>query len=253
MQNKRGKKRSKPAKKFKNRLLKIFKYVFVYIPLSFIAISLFSIVLLKWVPVYVTPLMVIRSVQHINDDSFTTYKTWKPIGKISGKMQIAVMAAEDNKFLEHHGFDWEAIDKAIQHNKRGRRIRGASTISQQTAKNVFLYPSRSWVRKGLEAYFTVGIELIWGKKRILEVYLNVVEMGKGIYGAEAAANQLFQKSAQKLSSRESALIAASLPNPMKRMANNPSGYLSSRASRIQSLMWNVQVPEWINNSKRVKK
>ncbi|MFA6334570.1 MAG: monofunctional biosynthetic peptidoglycan transglycosylase [Bacteroidales bacterium] len=253
MQNKRGKKRSRPAKKLKNRLLRFFKYLFVYIPLTFITVSLLSIVILKWVPVYCTPLMVIRSVEHISDKSFTTYKTWKPIEKISRNMQMAVMASEDTRFLEHKGFDWEEIDNAIDANKRGRRLRGASTISQQTAKNVFLFPSRSWLRKGFEAYFTVGIELIWGKERILEVYLNVAEMGRGIYGAEAAANQLFQKSAQKLTSRESALIAASLPNPMKRRANNPSGYLSARASHIQTLMGMIEVPEWLQKSKRVKK
>ncbi len=251
MQNKRGRKRSRPAKKNKNRVLKFFKYLFVYIPLTFFAVSILSILVMKWVPVYCTPLMIIRSIEHISDDSFTTYKTWKPLDKISRNMQMAVIAAEDNRFEDHWGFDWEAIDKAIDYNKRGRRIRGASTISQQTAKNVFLYPSRSWIRKGLEAYFTLGIELVWGKERILEVYLNVAEMGKGVYGAEAAANQFFQKSAQKLTTRESALIAACLPNPMKRRADHPTGYLSARASHIQSLMGMIEVPEWLRKSKRV--
>jgi len=253
MQNKRGRRRTKSTKKQKNRLLRFIKYLFLYIPLSFIAISALLVFVLKWVPVYCTPLMVIRSAEHITDKTFKTYKTWKPIEKISGNMQMAVMASEDTRFLEHNGFDWVEIDNAMDASKRGRRLRGASTISQQTAKNVFLFPSRSWVRKGLEAYFTVGIELIWGKERILEVYLNVAEMGKGIYGAEAAANQLFQKSAQKLTSRESALIAACLPSPVMHRANSPSVYVNSRASNIQALMDMIEVPEWLKNSKKVKK
>ncbi|MEN6619717.1 MAG: monofunctional biosynthetic peptidoglycan transglycosylase [Rikenellaceae bacterium] len=253
MQNKRGRKRAKPAKKLKDRVLIFLKYLFIYIPLSFIVISLLSVLVLKWMPVYCTPLMVIRSADHISDKTFKTYKTWKPIENISENLQMAVIASEDNRFLEHKGFDWVEIDNVLDAGKRGRRLRGASTISQQTAKNVFLFPSRSWVRKGFEAYFTVGIELIWGKKRILEVYLNVAEMGRGIYGAEAAANQLFQKPAQKLTSRESSLIAACLPNPMKRKASNPSGYVSSRASDIQALMGMIEVPEWLKNSKKEKK
>lgn len=252
MQNKRGRKRARPAKKLKSRILVVVKYLFVYIPLSFLAVSLLSVLLLKWVPVYCTPLMVIRSVEYISDKTFKSYKTWKPLEKISPNMQMAVMASEDTRFLEHRGFDWVEIDNALDAGKKGKRMRGASTISQQTAKNVFLFPSRSWVRKGFEAYFTLGIELIWGKRRILEVYLNVAEMGRGIYGAEAAANQFFQKSAQKLTPRESSLIAAALPNPLKRRANSPSAYLSSRASDIQAMMGMIEVPEWLKNSKKKK-
>ncbi|MFA5850599.1 MAG: monofunctional biosynthetic peptidoglycan transglycosylase [Bacteroidales bacterium] len=252
MQNKRGIKRTRPAKRLKNRVLVVLKYLFVYIPLSFLVISLLSVLVMKWVPVYCTPLMIIRSVEHISDKTFKSYKTWKPLEKISPNMQMAVMASEDTRFLDHIGFDWVEIDNALDAGKKGRRIRGASTISQQTAKNVFLFPSRSWIRKGFEAYFTLGIELIWGKRRILEVYLNVAEMGRGIYGAEAAANQLFQKSAQKLTSRESSLIAATLPNPLKRSANSPSAYISSRASDIQALMVMIEVPEWLKNSKKKK-
>ncbi|OFY38748.1 MAG: monofunctional biosynthetic peptidoglycan transglycosylase [Bacteroidetes bacterium GWF2_40_14] len=252
MQNKRSKKGKKSAKNLKNKILVIVKYIFVYIPLSFLAVSLLSVLLLKWVPVYCTPLMIIRSVEHISDNTFKSYKTWKPLEKISPNMQMAVIASEDTRFLEHMGFDWVEIDNALDAGKKGRRIRGASTISQQTAKNVFLFPSRSWVRKGFEAYFTLGIELIWGKRRILEVYLNVAEMGRGIYGTEAAANQLFQKSAQKLTSRESSLIAATLPNPLKRRANSPSAYINSRASDIQALMGMIEVPEWLKNSKKKK-
>ena len=168
-------------------------------------------------------------------------------------MVLAVCAAEDSKFMEHNGFDWIEIDKAIDAGKKGKRMRGASTISQQTAKNVFLFPSRTWLRKGLETYFTFGIEIAWSKKRIMEVYLNVVEMGRGIYGAEAAANRLFNKSAANLTARECSLIAASLPNPLKRRANSPSGYLSARASRIQNLMYKMETPYWFDTYKPPRK
>lgn len=232
---------------------KIFKFIFIYIPLAFFLLSVTWILILKWVPVYVTPLMITRSIQFINKDDFKTVKRWRSLDKISDNISMAVMASEDTRFLEHKGFDWEEIDNALEASKRGRRLRGASTISQQTAKNVFLFPSRSWIRKGFEAYFTVGIELIWGKKRIMEVYLNVAEMGRGIYGAEAAAQELFGKSAAKLTQRESALIAASLPNPLKRKANSPSGYHNSRASAIQHMMGLIARPEWLDDEKPKKK
>jgi len=235
-------------KKVKNRIGGFLKYLFIYIPLTFFLVSILSVVALKWVPVYCTPLMMIKGIEHIGDKNYTTFKKWVPIEKISPNIQLAVMASEDNLFLEHHGFDWKAIDKVIKMNKRSKRLRGASTISQQTAKNVFLVPSRTWVRKGFEAYFTTCIELIWGKKRIMEVYLNVAEMGNGMFGAEAAANHMFNKTAQKLTARESSLIAACLPNPVKRKASNPSGYVSARAGRIQSLMYMMERPWWLMNN-----
>ena len=237
-------------KKIKNRVSRLFKYLFIYIPITFFIVSALSIIAFKWVPVWCTPLMVIKGIEHIGDKDYITYKKWKPIDEISANMQLAVMASEDNLFLEHHGFDWKAIDKVIEMNKRSRKLRGASTISQQTAKNVFLFPSRTWIRKGLEVYFTAGIELIWGKKRIMEVYLNVAEMGKGIFGAEAAANHLFNKSAQKLTARESSLIAACLPSPIKRKVNNPSGYVSAKAGRIQAMMYMMERPWWLTNNKK---
>lgn len=249
---KRASKTSKKTRK-RSKLSKILRFIFVKLPLAFFGITFLWIIILKWVPVYITPLMVIRSVQYIGDDTFNTYKRWKPISKISNNMTLAVMASEDNKFLTHNGFDWEAIDKVIDMNKRGRRLRGASTISQQTAKNVFLFPSRTWLRKGLEAYFTFGIEIAWSKKRIMEVYLNVIETGKGLYGAEAAATRLFNKPASKLTARESALIAASLPNPLKRRANTPTPYLSGRASRIQQLMYQMERPYWFESEKNKRK
>lgn len=249
---KKGLKIKKGSSK-RSKISNFFKFIFIKLPLIFFGITFLWIIILKWVPVYVTPLMFIRSIQNIGDDTFSTYKTWKPISKISNNMTLAVMASEDNKFLTHSGFDWEAIDKVIDLNKRSSRLRGASTITQQTAKNVFLFPSRTWLRKGLEVYFTFGIEIAWSKKRIMEVYLNVVEMGRGIYGAEAAANRLFNKSAANLTPREASLIAAVLPRPLKRKANNPSSYVSGRASKIQTLMYYMETPYWFENYKPQKK
>ncbi len=243
----------KNGSKKRSKLSKFLRLVFYKIPIIFFGVTFLWILLLKWVPVYVTPLMVIRSAQNIGDGTFRTYKTWKPISKISNNLALAVMASEDNKFLTHNGFDWEAIDKVIDLNKRSKRLRGASTISQQTAKNVFLFPSRTWLRKGLEVYFTFGIEIAWSKKRIMEVYLNVVEMGRGIYGAEAAANRLFNKSAINLTPREASLLAAVLPRPLKRRANNPSPYTSARASQIQTLMYYMETPYWFDNYKSARK
>ena len=165
--------------------------------------------------------------------------------KISPEMAKAVIASEDQKFLDHDGFDRKEIRNALEERRKGTRIRGASTISQQTAKNVFCWPSRSWFRKGVEAYFTLLIEKIWGKERILEVYLNVAEMGNGIYGAEAAAQAHFDHGADKLSRREACLIAACLPEPRKRNAGRPSNYVSRRAGEISRQISNLAFPDWI--------
>lgn len=162
-------------------------------------------------------------------------------GQISPYARLAVIASEDQLFTEHHGFDWERIQAALKNNeKKPNKIRGGSTISQQTAKNVFLWQGRSWVRKGLEVYFTFMIELLWGKKRILEVYLNVIEMGKGVFGIEAAAQQYFDKSARQLNRREAALIAASLPNPKRYKVKPTSGYMQYRSSFILRQMMHLQ-------------
>lgn len=253
MQKKRERRLKSSKKSLKSRLLRFLKFLFVYLPLSFILLSVTMMFALKWIPVYYTPLMLVRTAENIGDSSFKTHKKWRSLDNISDNMAMAVMASEDTRFLTHWGFDLVEIDKAVAASKRGKRLRGASTISQQTAKNVFLFPSRSWVRKGFEAYYTLGIELIWGKERIMEVYLNVAEMGRGIYGAEAAAQELFDKPAAKLSRRESALIAAALPNPVKRRANSPTAYLSSRAYSIERMMGMIEVPEWLADKKPAKK
>jgi monofunctional biosynthetic peptidoglycan transglycosylase len=147
-------------------------------------------------------------------------------------MQKAVLKAEDYRFFEHNGFDFEAIEKAMKYNKTHKNIKGASTISQQTAKNVFLWPSRDWVRKGLEAYFTVLIEFVWPKERIMEVYLNVIEMGPGVYGVEAAAQKYFRRSAKNISPSQASLIAAVLPNPRRFRIERPSNYIVRRQQKI---------------------
>ncbi|HOE94003.1 MAG TPA: monofunctional biosynthetic peptidoglycan transglycosylase [Candidatus Cryptobacteroides sp.] len=215
------------------------------IPLALIALSVLWVLVLKWVPVWLTPLMISRSIEYRSDDRFRTQKRWRRIEQISPELAKAVIAGEDNRFFIHKGFDWEEIDNAIEEHRRGGRRRGASTISQQTAKNVFLLPSKTWVRKAFEAYFTVLIELIWGKERILEVYLNVAEMGLGIYGAEAAAKAHFGVTAAKLSRHQSCLITACLPNPIARNASNPGPYTRSRASDISNLIPKLAFPEWL--------
>jgi monofunctional biosynthetic peptidoglycan transglycosylase len=161
---------------------------------------------------------------------------WVPIGNISKNLQKAVIASEDGTFLIHHGFDFTAMQKALKNNQKGRKIKGGSTISQQTAKNVFLWQGRSYIRKGFEAYFTVLIELIWGKERIMEVYLNSIEMGDGIYGAQAATQYWYRKDASNLTAREAAGIAAILPNPRKYKATNSTVYINKRKDKIVRVM-----------------
>lgn len=203
----------------------------------FFVISIGWTIVLRFVPVYLTPLMLVRSVEAIADGEMPkNSKKWIPIEKISSNMIQAVVASEDNLFTEHNGFSFEDIKKAWKNNQNGRRIKGGSTISQQTAKNVFLWNKRSYLRKGLEAYFTVLIEIFWSKERIMEVYLNVIETGDGIYGVEAAALEYFGKNASELSKSQSALIAVCLPNPRKFSPVRPSSYIQRRKGQIMGLM-----------------
>ena len=204
--------------------------------LALFVFSLFMVLVYKWLPVPFTPLMFIRA---LDPETPQMKHHWVSIDKISHAMPLAVVASEDNRFMTHHGFDHEQIRQAMEEAKRGGRKRGASTISQQTAKNVFLWPGRSWIRKGLEAYFTVLIEFVWGKERIMEVYLNSIEMGRGIFGVEAASRTYFSKSAASLTRPEAALIAAALPNPRKRNPGAPSAYMRKRQGAILSLMGKV--------------
>ena len=181
--------------------------------------------------------MVIRSTQQIFNGEKTVLKhKWIPFDEISNNLPLAVIASEDNRFATHNGFDFVEIQKAMKENEKRRKKRGASTISQQTAKNVFLWPQSSWIRKGLEVYFTVLIEFFWSKERIMEVYLNSIEMGKGIYGAQAVAKYKFNTTAKKLTGGQCALIAATLPNPIRFNSAKPSPYILKRQKQILRLM-----------------
>ena len=186
-----------------------------------------AVILYRFIPPPVTPLMVIRAVEGRGLDH-----RWRSMDKISPTLPRALIAAEDAKFCDHRGFDFEALQKAYENNESGRKIRGGSTISQQTAKNVFLWPGRSYVRKGLEAWFTVLIETFWGKRRIMEVYMNSIEYGSGIYGAEAAAQRYFGVSAAKLTQAQSARLAAILPSPLKWKVIKPGKYVAKRSKKI---------------------
>lgn len=201
--------------------------------LWFNIISLFLVLFFKFVPVPFTPLMAIRAIeQKIEGKEMRSSHDWVPIEEISPNLQKAVIASEDGNFLTHSGFDFKAIEKAMENNEKGKKIKGGSTISQQTAKNVFLWQGRSYLRKGLEAYFTVLIELFWSKERIMEVYLNSIEMGDGVYGAQAASRHWYHKDAKNLSRTEAAGIAAILPNPRKFNPVNSSNYINRRKAKI---------------------
>lgn len=208
--------------------------------LWFFGLSIVSVIVFKWVPIPFTPLMVTRIVEFKLDGGDAIYShDWVPLEEISPNLQKAVIASEDGNFLKHSGFDFKAMQKAYKSNKKGKRLKGGSTISQQTAKNVFLWQGRSYLRKGLEAYFTVLIELIWGKERIMEVYLNSIEMGNGVYGAQAAARHWYSTTAQDLTPKEAAGIAAILPNPRKYKASHSSSYISRRKEKIMRVMRHV--------------
>jgi monofunctional biosynthetic peptidoglycan transglycosylase len=210
----------------------------------FLILSIGGVLFFRFVPVYFTPLMGIRAVQSlVQGESPQFHHRWVSYNQISDHLKRAVIAAEDQRFFLHHGFDRVEIEKAIHENKTRKRARGASTISQQTAKNLFLWPRSSWFRKGLEAYFTVLIELLWPKDRILEVYLNCMETGKGIYGAEAVARLHFHTTAKALSAPQSALIAATLPNPLVYSSSNPSAYMKRRQAHILRQMRTVRLSD----------
>lgn len=215
-------------KRLRNWLLRLF--------LAFTGFTVLLTLAYRWLPIPGTPLMLIRHFEEDKSQGRFRYD-WVPLQKIAPTLVQAVIASEDNRFEQHYGFDFEAMRRAFVRNQKGtRKLLGGSTISMQTAKNVYLYTGRNYIRKALEAWFTLWIELLWGKQRIMEVYLNVIEMGPGIYGAEAAAQHYFNKPAAQLTKREAALIAAVLPSPIKRNPAKPSGYVRQRADKIQRLM-----------------
>ncbi len=217
-----------------SRVLFILK-VFI---ISFLAVTVFYTISLSFLPPQRTPLMLKRQLELKKEKKEIPFRhQWVPIEEISPHLIQAVVATEDNHFTKHFGIDFGAIRKARNFNQKStRRKRGASTISQQTAKNIFLWPARTYFRKGLEVYFTLLIETFWSKKRIMEVYLNMIEMGPNIYGAEAAAQHYFHKPAARLTRGEAALLAISLPNPRKRNPARPTSYMLWRQQRILSLM-----------------
>ena len=214
------------------KVWRLFKRVFIIL----FFFQLFYILILKWVN---PPITLTQLSSWISGDGFK--RDYVRMKQISSYPKLAVIAAEDQLFPDHSGFDWKSIEKAMAHNEKNpKKVKGASTISQQVAKNVFLWQGRSWIRKGLEVYFTFMIELVWGKKRILEMYLNVAEMGKGVFGIEAAAKQYFKKPSKKLTRQQAAMIAASLRNPKKYTVKPLSRYISIRYPWVQRQMLNLQ-------------
>jgi monofunctional biosynthetic peptidoglycan transglycosylase len=214
----------------------IWRFVKLFLIL-FIGVTVFWVIIYRFVNPPVTWLMLTRGFEQKADGKpWKINKEWRDFDDISDGMKRAAVAAEDQTFLENHGFDFNAIEKAIQKNSKSSKLIGGSTISQQTAKNVFLWPGRSWVRKGFEAYFTLLIEIFWSKRRIMEVYLNVIEMGDGIYGVNAAAQAYFHKDAANLTRAQAAAIASIFPSPLKWSATEPSGYVRHRQYLIMKNM-----------------
>ena len=222
-------------------ILKRLRLILQWAVCLFFALSFLSVLAYRWIPVKVTPLMLIRCCQQMGRGEKIRLKNhWVSMDEgMTPDMALAVVASEDQRFMTHHGFDFDAISKAWDERQNGKRKRGASTISQQTAKNVFLWPGGGWFRKGLETYFTILIELMWGKHRIMEVYLNVIETGDGIYGVDAVAWQHFGRGADRLTRANCALIAATLPNPLKYSTKEPSQYMLKRQTQIMRQMRNL--------------
>ena len=217
----------------KNIAKRLSRFILKIIAIFFIT-SVLLVLMYRFVNPPITPLMVIRLGQQMTDSLYDVRfrKNWIDFEKISPNASRAVIASEDQKFVDHFGFDLEAMQKALKNNQRGKAIKGGSTITNQVAKNVFLWPGRSYIRKGFEAYFTLLIETFWSKKRILEIYLNMIEMGNGIYGIDAGSKVYFNKSPAKLTRNEAALIAAVLPNPRKWSPAKPSKYILKRQKWI---------------------
>ena len=216
-------------------MLKFFWKILRRIVVAFLASTILAVLALRFLPVWFTPLMFIRCYEQVKEGTeLKLSHDWISISDMSEYMPLAVMASEDANVLSHHGFDYKAIEHAAKRNRQHpeKRKLGASTISQQTAKNVFLWPGRSWIRKGFEVYFTGLIELFWSKQRIMEVYLNSIEMGDGIYGVEAIARENWGLRASQLSKEQCALIAATLPNPRRFSSKHPSAYMLKRQKRI---------------------
>ncbi len=239
--------RRKSSKPRGNTLFRVIKKTVYY----FFVVSIGSVILFKFVPIPFTMTMLDRKVSSWrNGTDAEIHYSWKSYNNVSREMHLAVVAAEDQNFPNHWGLDLKSMQNAYSNNQKGKKVRGGSTISQQTAKNVFLWQGRSYVRKALEAYFTVLIELIWGKQRILEVYVNVAETGKNTFGAEAAAQRIFNKPAKNLSRAEAARIAAVLPSPNKWSAAKPGPYVTRRTGTIQKYMRQLGGVSYLSNLRR---
>jgi monofunctional biosynthetic peptidoglycan transglycosylase len=222
-----------------------FKIIFALI-IGFLVMSLLTVVVYKFVPPPLTPIMVLRVIEGVFDGQMVGItKTWKSYEEISPNIYRALVSGEDARFMSHNGIDWKAVENAKRYNAahEGVRKHGASTITMQTAKNAFLWHGRNYVRKGLEAYFTYLIEAIWGKKRILEIYVNIIEWGPGIYGVEAASQEYFKKSSTNLTKNEAALLAAIVPNPRRWSAAKPTDYIIKRQNFIMGRMGGVPIPK----------
>lgn len=219
----------------------------IYLLIFFAVSSIGCAAIFRFIPVTITPF---KAVQSLGARRAGVDSRWVGLARISPSMQKAVIATEDNNFLMHRGFDIEAIKVAMQERREGRRYRGASTISQQTAKNVFCTPAGTWLRKGVESYFTVLIELFWGKERIMEVYLNIIEVAPGVYGAESAARKFYGKNATELTRNEAAMIATVLPSPSRMDLASPSSYMQRRSARVVSLMNKLPDPDYYGKNRR---
>jgi monofunctional biosynthetic peptidoglycan transglycosylase len=230
--------RAPPRRRWLRRLL--------WLPLLFLVVTFLQVAPLRFIDPPTSAFMLWRQVDGLGEEGFRLRQEWRDYDQISSHLPISVVAAEDQKFPEHHGFDLEAIDKALDSNARGGRVRGGSTISQQVAKNLYLWSGGGYFRKALEAWYTVLIELTWSKQRILEVYVNIAEFGDGVYGAEAAAQAFFGKPASALTAAESARLAAVLPNPKRYSARNPGPYVQRRAAWIQRNARNLGGPAYLD-------
>ncbi|MBQ0046140.1 MAG: monofunctional biosynthetic peptidoglycan transglycosylase [Prevotellaceae bacterium] len=243
-------------KKFFSKAGNFIKWMLIVL----LAGSILLVLLFRFVPVYVSPLMFIRAYEQVSrGEQIRWHHEWVPLDSISPDLPLAVMSSEDQNYLIHNGFDWDAIKRVIDERESGERFRGGSTISQQTAKNVFLFPTSSsgklaWVRKGVEAYFTVLMEFMWNKQRIMEVYLNTIEMGDGIYGAQAVAQEHFGCDAKNLTRNQCALIAVTLPNPIKFNSASPSNYMYRRQTWcLRQMKWLGKFPMTPEEQKEMEK
>jgi len=242
-----AKKSTKNKKSIKQKIFSIFKWILKFAIIFFISTVLLVFVM-RWINPVTSSIMVQRQISGFISGDFDLVKyRWVNYDDVSKYVPIAFVAAEDQNFPNHFGFDFKQIEKALKENKRGKRIRGASTITQQVAKNLFLWEGKSFLRKGIEAYFTILIELLWDKKRILEVHINIVELGKDIFGVGVASLAYFKKPPSKLTLSQAALLAAVLPNPIKYSVIKPSGYVRGRQNWIIRQINSLGGPEYLKD------